>query len=51
VVLRFVNGLSEKEAIAAAKRVGVRVYGISEYDTSGFQRQNVLIRIIMATGP
>ncbi|MGI6007386.1 MAG: PLP-dependent aminotransferase family protein [Ruminococcus sp.] len=49
VVLRFINGLTEKEAIAAAKAVGVRVYGISEYDTSGFERQKS-DRIIMGYG-
>lgn len=37
VVLRFVNGLTEKEAIIRAENAGVRVYGISEYDTSGLE--------------
>lgn len=36
VVLHFVNGMSEKEAIRRAETAGVKVYGISDYDTSGF---------------
>lgn len=34
VVLRFVNGMSEQEAVCRAEAAGVKVYGISDYDTS-----------------
>lgn len=46
VVLKFVNGISEKDAVRKAAEAGIKVYGISEYyisDRSGDDLQGVLL--------
>lgn len=40
LLVTFLNGLTEEEAILRAKKTGIRVYGLSEYDTDPDRKPN-----------
>ena len=49
LVLRFCNGLTEKEGIRRAKEAGIKVYGVSDYRIRQVEKEENMVLLGYAT--
>ena len=49
LVLKFCNGLTEKEAVRRAKEAGIKVYGVSEYRIQKSEKEENMVLLGYAT--
>ena len=49
LVVKFCNGLTEKEAVRRAKEAGIKVYGVSEYQIKKVEKEENMVLLGYAT--